>query len=61
MRVVEACATAFSFDNDGRPTIRVLSKDQTEDIEVLLDDLDVALLAQKSTAYLANKMRERHK
>lgn len=61
MRVVEACATSFSFDNDGKPTIMVLSKDQKEDIEILLDDLDVAMLAQKSTAYLANKLRERHK
>lgn len=61
MRVVESGCASFSFDNDGRPVINVLSRDQKEEIQISLDDLDVAMLAQKSTAYLANRLRERQK
>lgn len=57
-RVIGATVVAFGVSS-GRPYISVLSKDQRETIEVQIDDLDVARIAEQSTAYLAEKVRRK--
>lgn len=57
-RTIGATIVAFGV-SDGRPYLSVLSKDQRETIEVQIDDLDVARIAEKSTAYLAERFRRK--
>lgn len=58
-RETVATYVAFGVSGNGKPYLSVLSKDQRETIEVEIDDFDVAMLAEKSTAYLGDKVRGR--
>lgn len=55
-RIIGATIVAFGVSG-GKPYLSVLSKDQRETIEIQIDDLDVARLAEQSTAYLAERVR----
>lgn len=52
---------SFFIDAQGRPIISALSEDQKEIIDVVLDDLAVALLVERGASHLGNKIRERSK
>ncbi len=60
-REINGFFTSFFVDAKGRPIISALSEDQKEIIDVVLDDLAVALLIERAAAHLGNKMRERNK
>lgn len=55
-RTIGATVIAFGV-SAGKPYLSVLSKDQRETIEIEIDDLTVALLAERTTAYLADRVR----
>lgn len=58
-RTITATYAAFGVSPEGKPYLSVLSQDQKETIEIKLDIFDVALLAEKSTAFLGDKVRGR--
>lgn len=58
-RSLVATYVAFGVSQNGKPYLSVLSLDQRETIDVQIDDFDVALLAEKTTSYLGDKVRGR--
>lgn len=58
-RVLTSTLVAFGVSAEGKPYLSALSKDQKETVEVEIDDLDVALLAERAVSYLAEKARRK--
>lgn len=58
-RSIIATYAAFGVSPDGKPYLSVLSKDQKETIEIEIDDQDIALIAERSVSYLAEKARRK--
>jgi hypothetical protein len=58
-RSVTATYVAFGVSPNGKPYLSVLSLDQKETIDIQIDDFDVALIAEKTTCYLGDRVRGR--
>lgn len=58
-RILATTLVAFGVSADGKPYLSVLSKDQRETFDIQIDERDVALLAERATAFLADRVRRR--